>query len=336
MRAGRRPRRPQRTAVSATRGDSPPVLSAPRPRPEGVHLNRKAAAGTAATAPGQPPPVHALGEKSPLLLQPREKTKQYSALTGVCLPSNSLSPPRPGGSAPLSAAQRARRGGGRAAAGQGSPRERSGGVGLSRRGRHFASLPASSQLVVQRACCSLRTPGRTRRPWPSGTSMFNGSRWKRKASDPGHLSAGSHRGSRGVLLPAAAHAAPGGDVPCAHRAPVSSRHSPLPARPGHLGSEKWAARCLPSTSRAPVATSRRRRRSPHPSRAASPSEVDPRQLRAADPPAALAAGAEGGLPAPSSGGEGAWAARAGRCRGEARRGPLPQAAANGAERKGGD
>lgn len=65
---------------------------------------------------------------------------------------------------------------------------------------------------------------------------------------------------------------------------------------------------------------------PHPSRAASPSEGDPRQLLAAVPPAALAATAEGGLPAPSSGGGGAGAAGAapGPCRGGARREALPQ------------
>ncbi|KAM6060077.1 uncharacterized protein LJ206_014499 [Theristicus caerulescens] len=94
--------------------------------------------------------------------------------------------------------------------------------------------------------------------------------------------------------------------------------------PGHLGRERGATPCpprLPDLPSRPAAAAPLTR--PGPPR---PLRGIPRQLRAAAPPAALAAGAERGLPAPSSGGGGAGAAgaAAGPCRGGARRGALPQ------------
>lgn len=297
--ASRRPAEGGRKGKGVSR-----TLSGQRPRPARaarVHLKAKAGSstsgwGTATAASGQPRPVRALGENSPHSSQSREKTKRYSGLIGVCSPSNSLAPPRPGGSAPPSA----RPAGGRAAARQRSPEERSG--GRARHGRRSASLPARYQSVTHgQPRCSLLTPGRTRRPWPLERSVFNGARRRRKASDAGRLRAGGHRHSppavggsprgtprrRPLGPPRSGQVAP---QPCAGPAPTISA-----GRSGRRGTPRTGSQ-----------TSRRDRRQPPPLSSPVPSRLAlwggiVVNFAPLSPPAALAAGAERGLPAPSSG-----------------------------------
>ncbi|XP_062483631.1 proline-rich protein 36-like [Pezoporus occidentalis] len=174
------------------------------------------------------------------------------------------------------------------------------------------ALPA---VVEGEPCCSPLAPERKRHPWPLGKSVFNGARWRREATPSARGATSTAAGGnptrrRPLCLPRSAQVAP----------------QPSAARPRPSLQREDCDAVHPHTApRASVATSHH---SPHPSRAASPCEGVSSQLRAplaVAPPGALAAGAENGLPAPSSGGGGCRSrARAGPGRGGARRGALPQ------------
>lgn len=286
MRAGQRPRRPRLTADSATPEGSR--------RPGQCELTwiHRPAAGPPAEAPLRTAAARKrTWRKEPPLFTAARETKRFSGFTGVWFSGNSLSPPRPAAELPWPPF-------GTLAPGPAQPplaRRSARGEGLSGR-----DPPASHQLAVRgEPYCSLITPGRTRRPWPLERSVFNGARWTRKASDPARGATSIAAASRGVRQPLR-HRTARSPQPTALRSGRATALRP----PGHLGGEKRAPRCPASAPRPPVPTGRRR--SPHPSQAASPSEADPGQLRAspaAAPPAVPAAGAERGLPAPPAAGE---------------------------------
>lgn len=167
---------------------APQPASAQSPGAEGrqQHLQRRyrnhrsgaAAAGTR-TWGKEPPLFPAARENSGIVRSQRRLSSR-----------NSLTPPPP--------VPHARPGGGTAAARQLGPKKRSGQGGKARPDTALRRPPLALPAVVQgQPCCSPVAPERTRRPWPLGKSVFNGARWRREASDPGRLSAGSHLYSRG-------------------------------------------------------------------------------------------------------------------------------------------
>lgn len=117
-------------------------------------------------------------------------------------------------------------------------------------GRAAPARPALRQLPARaEPPCSRLTPGRARRPRPVEKRVFNGAEVNRH---PGRLGAGSHSHSRGGQRQR--HRTATAPVPAA----LWSQHSPVPVRPrpSRLG----------KAGNAPLSS---RRRSPHPSRAAS-------------------------------------------------------------------
>ncbi|XP_061303462.1 uncharacterized protein LOC133266219 [Pezoporus flaviventris] len=175
------------------------------------------------------------------------------------------------------------------------------------------ALPA---VVEGEPCCSPLPPERKRHPpglWERACLTERGGEGK----PPLQL---------GEPPPQPQAATQHGDVPCACRAPLRSRHSPVPPGPGHLCREKTATRCTPTRRpelpSQPATALPTRPEPPHPVRGFPVNFVpllpSPRQARS---PLEL----ENGLPAPSSGGGGCRSrARAGPGRGGARRGALPQ------------
>lgn len=243
-----------------------------RPRPAATvraHLKPKPRCGAAAAA------TRTRGKEPPLFTAARENLRNIQVLPEPVFPATPSPLRGPLAALPSSPVQRARPRGGTAAARQHSPEERSG-EGLPRHGRRSASPPAPHQLAMQgQPRCSLLTPGRTQRPWPLERSVFKRSEMEEESRRPRAPQRGEPPPQPRQPLQHHRATSPG-----AHRAPVRSRPQPC-ARPAPaISAGRSKRRRAPlSTPRPPVATGCRR--SPHPSRAASPSEGDPPHLRAA-------------------------------------------------------